>query len=699
MKKIISFECAPWILMSVGIVLLALIPHPAYAANCSISVSPTSINQGQSATISWSVTPNGSYSCFAGQINGYAADFSAVPVDGGGVLGAYSGSFSRNPAVSNTYTLSGTYGTISGSTCFTTSGPAISCSANIAVSGSNAPVMSFYVSPGSVAPGGTVSVNWSGVNMNACNVYRLGSPNVLLSGGPVSGSLSQTISQTTSWWITCAPTDGSPNMTNTITASVTAPAATCSISASATNIVQGQSTTLTWSSTNSTGGSISPTVGSVGTSGTRVVTPSVTTTYTGTFTGAGGNGSCTRTITVTAPPAPTCSLNASPTTINQPNSSYLSWTSANATTFFISTLSYQTPNVSNGASVYPPTTTTYTGTATGPGGTANCSRTVTVNSSCLFNGNTVLHGGSVTAYQASSVPSGNPCISQTRTCNSGTLSGTYAYASCSVTPAANCTFNGNIVLHGASVTAYQASSVPFGNSCVSQSRTCTNGALSGTYANASCSVTPGANCTLDGVTVLHSASRSFYTQQTAPLGQTCSAISQSRTCTDGTLSGSASYQNASCLCASIYSCSGNNIQFTDSSCSTSTVATCMAPSYCTGGQSACQYDDMTFSSFSATSTTGLTFTASGHLLARPALVGIGSRSRLYWNVSNAQSCMVMGSNGDSWTQTSTPSWGVLTSSISSLTRYTLMCAAFPSVMPASLEETVTVLPSPAYEEL
>ena len=52
--------------------------------------------------------------------------------------------------------------------------------------------------------------------------------------------------------------------------------------------------------------------------------------------------------------------------------------------------------------------------------------------SCTFNGKTIASGSSVTAYLASSVPSGQTCTSQARTCSNGTLSGTYAYASCSV---------------------------------------------------------------------------------------------------------------------------------------------------------------------------------------------------------------------------------------------------------------------------
>ncbi len=424
----------------------------------------------------------------------------------------------------------------------------------------------------------------------------------------------------------------------------------------------------------------------------------------GNYGGAGAAGRVTVTWTTATP---SCTINATPTTINQPSGTALTWTSTNATTFHITRINYVTPNVSGGTTDYPSATVTYTGTATGPGGTGTCTRTVTVNRSCTLNGNTIVHGASATAYQASTVPYGNSCVSQTRTCTDGTLSGTYTHASCSVTPAANCTFNGNTVSHGASVTAYQSSSVPYGSSCSSQSRSCSNGTLSGSYAHASCSVTPAANCTLNGVTVLHGASRTFYTQQTAPVGQLCSAISQSRTCTNGTLSGTASYQYGSCLCAPIYSCSGSNIRYTNSACSTSTVATCSLPGYCTAGQSTCQYDDIGYNSFSATTTSaasggsgsGTAFTATGHLEARPALVRTGDRSRLFWNVSSAQNCTVTGTNGDSWTQTSTPSWGVLTLPITALTRFTLTCDAYPTVLPATITETASVLPSPQYGEI
>jgi len=108
--------------------------------------------------------------------------------------------------------------------------------------------------------------------------------------------------------------------------------------------------------------------------------------------------------------------------------------------------------------------------------------------SCTFNGKTIASGQSSTAYQNSSVPYGSSCVSESRLCTNGVLSGTYAHASCSVGAAASCTFNGKTIASGQSSTAYQNSSVPYGSSCVSESRLCTNGVLSGTYAHATCQV-------------------------------------------------------------------------------------------------------------------------------------------------------------------------------------------------------------------
>jgi hypothetical protein len=53
--------------------------------------------------------------------------------------------------------------------------------------------------------------------------------------------------------------------------------------------------------------------------------------------------------------------------------------------------------------------------------------------SCTFNGQTVADGSSVTAYRDSS--NATQCVSETRTCSNGTLSGSYTNASCTVSTA------------------------------------------------------------------------------------------------------------------------------------------------------------------------------------------------------------------------------------------------------------------------
>ena len=174
---------------------------------------------------------------------------------------------------------------------------------------------------------------------------------------------------------------------------------------------------------------------------------------------------------------------------------------------------------------------------------------------CLPWGGSINSGSSTTAYQSASVTCGNTCTSQTRTCSGTTLSGSYTNASCSVGGCSSCTRPwGGTVAHGSSITAYQTASVPCGNTCNGQTRTCNNGSLSGTYTNQSCSVGGcTASCTLDGQTVAHGASWTFYTSLSVPCGSTCSG--QSRTCSNGVLSGNSSYNRKSCSVSACASCS------------------------------------------------------------------------------------------------------------------------------------------------
>jgi peptidoglycan-associated lipoprotein len=82
------------------------------------------------------------------------------------------------------------------------------------------------------------------------------------------------------------------------------------LQASPTSINKGDSSTLSWSSTNATQLTIAPEVGAVAPEGSTKVTPSDSTTYTITASGPGGTADSTVRVTVSAPPPPAPAQNA-----------------------------------------------------------------------------------------------------------------------------------------------------------------------------------------------------------------------------------------------------------------------------------------------------------------------------------------------------------------------------------------------------
>src|ERR1051325_7240332 len=81
------------------------------------------------------------------------------------------------------------------------------------------------------------------------------------------------------------------------------PAPTASLTASPNSVDKGQSTTLTWQTTNATDVSIDG-IGAVQPNGTQQVTPTESTTYTLSAKGAGGTQTATARVTANAPPPP-----------------------------------------------------------------------------------------------------------------------------------------------------------------------------------------------------------------------------------------------------------------------------------------------------------------------------------------------------------------------------------------------------------
>lgn len=169
---------------------------------------------------------------------------------------------------------------------------------------------------------------------------------------------------------------------------------------------------------------------------------------------------------------------------------------------------------------------------------------------CLFNGQTIAHGATVTAYQNSAVDFGGTCVSEARKCDNGVLSGSYSFESCAVGAPKSCLFNGQTIPHNGTVVAYQTSAVEFGKTCMSETRRCTNGSLSGAYTFGSCSVGAPKSCLFNGRTLAHGESVTAYETSSVDYGKTCGG--QTRTCNDGQLSGS--YTFASCSVGAPKSC-------------------------------------------------------------------------------------------------------------------------------------------------
>ena len=169
-------------------------------------------------------------------------------------------------------------------------------------------------------------------------------------------------------------------------------------------------------------------------------------------------------------------------------------------------------------------------------------------------GGSIIHNANTDAYQ-STRSCGTACssIMQNRSCDNGTLLGSTSYntENCPAESCADCgtsvswttsTFSCGASVtsgaHGATRSSVTDSTAPGVGSASFQ---CNDGTWDQT--SGSCG---GASCTLDGVTVSHGNNRDFYSTSTPACGSSCAAVTLNRTCTDGTLSGSTSFNKKSC---------------------------------------------------------------------------------------------------------------------------------------------------------
>lgn len=141
---------------------------------------------------------------------------------------------------------------------------------------------------------------------------------------------------------------------------------TVSISAEPTSITPGESAILSWASSHADALSIDCGIGAVDPSGSVAVSPAQTTTYTVSATGPGGSATGSVTVIVRQPPDVT--ISAGTLVISAGESAVLSWTATGADSVTIDN-GIGPVDPSGTISVAPESTTTYTITASGPGGT------------------------------------------------------------------------------------------------------------------------------------------------------------------------------------------------------------------------------------------------------------------------------------------------------------------------------------------
>ncbi|MDY6950912.1 MAG: RHS repeat-associated core domain-containing protein [Thermodesulfobacteriota bacterium] len=308
-----------------------------YPPTVTISADPEAILFEGSSTLSWSST---------------YTDACQIQPDIGPV--DPSGSISVSPSGTTTYTITAT-------------GPGGTAMDSIAVTVTYpAPTVSISADPQTIMLGQSATLSWSSTYADSGTIdHGIGSV-------PVNGSTTVSPGETTTYTITATGLGGTA--TDTVTVTVLYPP-TVTISAGPETILQGESSTLTWSSTHTDSCPIEPDIGTVDPSGSTTVSPSETTTYTITATGPGG--SATDTVTVTVLYLPTVTISVDPESIIIGEPSTLTWTSTHADACEIQP-DVGTVDPAGSTTVSPTETTTYTITATGPGGTATDTVTVTV---------------------------------------------------------------------------------------------------------------------------------------------------------------------------------------------------------------------------------------------------------------------------------------------------------------------------------
>jgi phospholipase C len=316
--------------------------------------------------------------------------------------------------------------------------------------GNNGPsqaVIAFAANSGVIIQGQSTVLSWKVTNAASFSI----SPAVASGTLPLTGSVNVSPVQTTTFVGTATDASGKTATSSVVVTVVpqgSAPSITLTLSP--TVVAAGQTTTLTWASTNSTSVAIKPSilgddVTSVALSGSAAVVVPANTTFTATATGAQGvTASASATVNILG-----VTLVATPSKIGPGQTATLSWTSGNAATLSIDQGIGAETAPQGSVVVSPAATTTYTITATN--GTATATATATVNAPLAI---------TLKASPANIAPGGQSTLTwASQGANSITIDqgvGTFI------------TSNGNVIVSPAQNTTYVATAVDNqGNSATS----------------------------------------------------------------------------------------------------------------------------------------------------------------------------------------------------------------------------------------
>lgn len=237
---------------------ITVVPPPT----ATFAATPTSISEGDAASLTWSTT-----------------NATSVFIDNGIGTVAANGTVSVAPSATTTYTLTAIG--IGGST---------TKQASVTVTPPK-PQISFSASPRTISEGDRSTLSWNVLNATTISIdHGIGSR-------PASGSMSVSPAATTTYRLNATGPGGSSSAQATVTV-LAAPVIT--FSAAPSTITRGSASTLTWTVTDATLVVIDNGVGPQPPNGALEVRPTETTTYLLTASGPGGVRLGQVTITVNA---------------------------------------------------------------------------------------------------------------------------------------------------------------------------------------------------------------------------------------------------------------------------------------------------------------------------------------------------------------------------------------------------------------